>query len=185
MTDEPQLIIHPRLRRHRDAIAQHLGLSDPAELDAALDDIATLLHRCGYHLRYSLAERAAHLARKRRSRSTCRSTAQRKGRKAGSANWAARQLGLGLATIWFEQCGAAPTRRIDAYGSGKPHGPYRDFVATIWALLPERARPQRKGHVPDVDHFVRVSIEAFNDARASADESQRRGLLPEATWNRE
>lgn len=182
MTSQAEPVFHPRLQHHREAIAQHLGVSDSTEIDAALADIATLLYRCGYHVRYSLAERAARIARKRRSRSARGSTAQRRGRKPGSANWAARQLGLGLATIWFEQRRTAPTRRVDAYGTGKPHGPYRDFVATIWTLLPERARPRRKGHVPDVDHFVRMSIDAFHEAQASADESQRRGLLPEATW---
>ena len=138
--------------------------------------------RDSYHVAFTSEERATHLQRRRRS--SCSGRARR-GRPPGSANWASRQLGLGLATIWFELSGAAPARRFDGYGDRGEHGPYREFVACIWEALPERARPKRKGHVPAVDHFVRTSIEAFHEAQASADESQRRGLLPEATWNRE
>jgi len=176
-----QATLHPRLLARQEQLGRALGVDDPTELVAALGAIQTLLQRCGYHLAFARAEREHPLPRRRGSGAE----SGPQGRPPGSANWASRQLGLGLATLWFEQRGSQPTRRFDAYGSGRPHGPYRDFVAMIWALLPALARQQRKGHVPDVDHFVRLSIDAFRKAQASGAESQRRGLLPESTWNPE
>jgi hypothetical protein len=175
--------MHPRLALRQQAIAKHLGLDDPVEIDAALEDLETLLVRCGYHWRYTLQQRAEYLARRRGSRTSSRSSERRRGRPRGSANWASRQLALGLAMIWAEQRGGAPTRRVDGYGDFVESGPYRDFVACVLEALPDRARPKRKGHLPSVDYFVRKSIEEFHDARGSADEARRRGLLAEELWN--
>jgi hypothetical protein len=187
-----QTAFHPRLQARRDTLGQLLELTDPTELAAALDDIQTLLHRCGYHLRYSAFNRALHVARRRGSRAA-RHSGRGRGRPAGSANWATRQLGLGLATIWAEQCGRAPTRRYDAVGErparGVPrldpkgeHGPFRAFVACVMDAMPRRIKATRKGHVPEVDHLVRTAIEEFKAAKESSDEARRRGLLEDARW---
>ena len=49
--------VHPRLRWKQQEIGQALGVDDPTELGAALEDIATLLARCLLHLRNQLASR--------------------------------------------------------------------------------------------------------------------------------
>ena len=175
--------LHPRLLARRETLGQLLGLDDPTELAAALDDINTLLHRCGYHVAFAHDERLRHLHRRRGS-SAVGGARARRGRPRGSANWASRQLGLGLATIWFELTGKAPTRRFDAIGDIGEHGPYRAFVACVLGMLPRRLRATRKGHVPEVDYLVRVSIDEFKSAQASSDEARQRGLLDEKSLAR-
>ena len=172
---------HPRLLARREPLAQLLKLDDPTELAAALDDIHTLLYRCGYHVDAAHQDRTRHINKRRKSRSIVSAPARR-GRPSGSANWASRQLGLGLATIWSEQTGTPPTRRVDAYGDGREHGPYRTFVACVLDALPRRLRATRKGNVPEIDHLVRVSIEEFKAARASSDKLRQTGLLEERRW---
>ena len=173
--------VHPRLLARRETLGQLLGLDDPTELAAALDDINTLLHRCGYHIAFAHDERSRHVQRKRGSRAVP-PTRARPGRRRGSANWASRQLGLGLATIWFELTGKPPARRFDAIGDLGEHGPYRAFVACVLDTVPRRLRATRKGHVPEVDYLVRASIDEFKEAQASPDEARRRGLLDEGRW---
>ena len=168
--------LHPRLLARRETLGQLLGLDDPTELAAALDDINTLLHRCGYHIAFAHDERLRHLHRRRGS-SAVGGARARRGRPRGSANWASRQLGLGLATIWFELTGKAPTRHFDAIGGTGEHGPYRAFVACVHGMVPRRLRATRKGHVPEVDYLVRLSIDEFKSAQASPHEARRRGLL--------
>lgn len=180
-TFPPDTKIHPRLERRGAALAQLLKLGDPEELSAALRDIQTLLARCGYHVDFARDDRVLHINKRRGSRLIV-GTPARRGRPPGTANWANRQLGLGLATIWFEQMGKKPTRRVDSYGDGTEHGPYREFVALVIAALPKRLLATRKGHVPEVDHLVRVSIDEFKAARGSSDEARRRGLIEEPRW---
>ncbi len=180
MTTSPP---HPRLRRRSATLGALLGVDDPTELGAALDDLQTLLYRCGYHLDLARVKRThTQLARRGAGTVEPKLAARRRGRPAGSANWAQRQLALGLATIWADHAGRAPTRRRDAYGTGDEHGPFRDFVICVLSALPKCLLATRKGHVPKVDYVVRVGIEAFKVARQSDDEAQRRGLLDASTW---
>lgn len=172
-------IVHPRLLARRDALGSSLGVDDPTELAAALDDIQTLLYRCGYHVAFAHDQRLQHLCRRRGSRAPVR---PHRGRPRSSANWVSRQLGLGLATIWFELTGKAPARRFDGIGDRGEHGPYRAFVACVLDAVPRRLRATRKGHVPEVDYLVRASIDEFKEARSSPDETRQRGLLDESRW---
>jgi hypothetical protein len=172
---------HPRLLARCEPLAQLLNLDDPAELAAALDDIQTLLYRCGYHIDSSHQDRTRRINQRRDSRSVVGAPGRR-GRPAGSVNWASRQLGLGLATIWSEQTGNAPTRRVDGYGDGREHGPYREFVACVLSALPRPLRATRKGHVPEVDYLVRVSIQDFKVAHGSSNNARSHGLIDEQRW---
>jgi hypothetical protein len=167
-------VIHPRLERQRPAIAAAMALDDPTEITAALEDIQTLLWRCGYHLRFLRTEQV--MKRKQRSR-----RAKRRGRPVGSANWASRQFALGLAEIWRSHTGRPPTRRHDPH-SGSDHGPYHEFVGLVRNLLPSSLRRTRKGHAPSVDYLVRTGIGEFQDAQKSENEARRRGLIEEHRW---
>lgn len=178
------LTVHHRLEARRERLGQLLALDEPTEVTAALQDLETLLVRCGYHVAFALHDRASLLSQRRGSRrepSPSISTRPR-GRPPGSANWATRQLGLGLATIWAEYTGTKPTRRFDGYGDAGARGPYRDFVNCVLSALPKRLRPKRKGHIPDVDHLVRLSIQEHKDAQLAGNEARRRGLLEEHRW---
>ena len=176
--------IHPRLEARREPLARLLNLDDRTEASAALQELQTLLVRCGYHIAFALHERALYLSRRRRSRDVDRTTGTgRRGRPPGSSNWASQQLGLGLATIWFAYTGRPPTRRVDGYGDGQEYGPYRDFVEGVMAVVPRRLRATRKGCIPQVDHLVRIGVNEFNASQVSPMESLRRGLLDERRWN--
>jgi hypothetical protein len=176
--------IHPRLLRIAPQIATLLRVDDRTEIEAALVDLQTLFVRCGYHLGLrrsarqwkqqdaALARRGSLIGRSKRGR----------GRPVGAANWAAGQLGLGLATIWSEHGGRKPTRRFDAIGGSGECGPYWDFVALILSVLPARSQIKRKGQCPKVDHLVRASIDEFKAAREAPEEYRRRGLLDEHRW---
>jgi hypothetical protein len=175
--------IHPRLRRIAPQIATMLRLDEPTEIEAALYDLQMLFVRCGYHLGLRRSARRwkkqdAALARRG---SRIRHSKRGRGRPVG-ANWAASQLGLGLATIWSEHGGRKPTRRFDAIGGSGECGPYWDFVALILSVLPARLQIKRKGQVPKVDHLVRASIDEFKAAREAPEEYRRRGLLDEQRW---
>lgn len=169
-----------RLHDRKKQLASHLALDDDTELNAALEDLHILLDRCGYHIEAAKCDRDAWLRRRRSGRSS----GAPGGRPKGSANWATRQLGLGLATIWYEQRGRAPTRRFDGMGEQGEYGPFHEFVACVIGAIPAEVKATRKGHVPQIDHLVRTAIEEFKAAWASPDEARRRGLLEEARWIR-
>lgn len=178
--------VHPRLKARREQLGSLLNLDDPTEVTAALQELETLLVRCGYHVALARHDRASFLSKRRRSRRSPPTSigAARRGRPPGSSNWANRQLGLGLATIWFQFTGQRATRRVDSYGDGREYGPYRNFVECVVSALPRRLRATRKGHVPEVDHLVRVSLTELEEAKVAPEESRRRGLLDEGRWNR-
>ena len=190
--------LHLRLRSRASALGELLQLDDPTELNAALEDLQVLLTRCRYHLGFALLQRAEYRRRKqRRARldSPGPLAAKRRGRRPGSANWAQRQLGLGLAQIWFDHTGRRPTRRHDGYGTGAEHGPFHTFVSYVLSALRRSLRATRKGHVPTVDYLVRMGIDDFNDVQRApaaefgdplyaSDEAQRRGIIDERRWLR-
>lgn len=149
-------------------------------MSAALEDIQTLLVRCGYHLRQQHFYQP--LKRKRRSRPAGSGTLPRRGRPKGAANWAGRQLALGLAEIWRTHTGRTPTRRI-YWSNGLGYGPYHDFVKMIHALLPHRLQRTWMGQVVSVDYLVRIGIDEFKDATESTSEARQRGLLEEHRWS--
>ena len=172
------------MEARREPLAQFLNLDDRTEETAALQELQTLLVRCGYHIAFALHERALYRRRRRRSGGVDRTTGTgRRGRPPGSSNWASRQLGLGLATIWFAYTGRPPTRRVDGYGDGQEYGPYRDFVGGVMGVVPRRLRATRKGCSPQVDHLVRIGVNEVNASQVSPMESLRRGLLDGRRWN--
>jgi len=179
--EEP--MTHPRLERRRAEIGKALKIDDPTELSAALEDIQTLLDRCGYHVRFQ------HFEAKLRSNATALRTLKptalekRRGRPKGSANWAERQFALGLAEIWRAHSGRRPTRRHNAF-TGRDYGPYHAFVERVRGLLPGSVQRTRKSHVPSVDYLVRVGIEELKQATRSSDEARQRGLIEEHRWLR-
>jgi len=134
-----QATLHPRLLARQEQLGRALGVDDPTELvqRSALSRLVAAL-RLSPRVRPAEREHPSHGAR-------VGSESGPRGRPPGSANWASRQLGLGLATLWFEQRGSQPTRRFDAYGSGRPHGPYRDFVAMIWRCCPRSHDSNARG----------------------------------------
>lgn len=177
---------HPRLRRANASLAELLGLSDPTEYAAAIDEVQTLLIRCGYHVRAARDQRrwqAQRVAVTRQDRLA--PTKRRRGRPVGSANWAQRQLALGLATIWADHGGKRPTRRFDAIGERGAYGPYREFVIAVLDMVPRALRITRKGGIPDVEWLVRDGINAYHETMASSDEARRRGLLAASDWQRD
>jgi hypothetical protein len=161
-------------------LARLLGNDDPEEVRAVLDELASLLARIGYHWRSALASKAQRNRRTvRRSRASMQPTTKR-GRTRGSVNFAARQLGLGLAVIWNEQTGRPPSRRESRPGSHRPS--YPNFVAAIAVLVPMLFRKTEPSALPDVEYLVRVSIRDYRAAMAAPEEYRRRGLLDEQQW---
>lgn len=161
-------------------LARLLGNDDPDEVTAVLDELASLLARIGYHWRSALASKAQRNRRSvRRSRSSMQPTRKR-GRTRGSVNFAARQLGLGLAVIWNEQTARPPTRCESRPGSRRPT--YTNFVAAIAVLVPTLFRKAEPSALPDVEYLVRASVRDFRAAMAAPEEYRRRGLLGEQQW---
>jgi hypothetical protein len=161
-------------------LARLLGNDDPEEVSAVLDELASLLARIGYHWRSALASRAQRNRRTvRRSRASMQPTTKR-GRTRGSVNFAARQLGLGLAVVWSEQTGRPPSRCESRPGSQRPS--YTNFVAAIAVLVPMLFRKTEPSVLPDVEYLVRVSIRDYRAAMAAPEEYRRRGLLDEHQW---
>lgn len=154
---------------------------DPAELSAALEDIQTLLNRCGYHLRFQHVEAKLKSERKTRRVPRAMVTQRGRGRPKGSANWADRQFALGLAEVWRTHSGRQPTRHHNGI-TGRDGGPFHAFVELIRRLLPTPFQRTRKSHAPSVDYLVRIGIDELRDATASSLESRRRGLIEEHRW---
>ena len=145
-----------------------------------LEDLATLLTRCALHLKHQLVTRHdVHSWQLRKLRAI--RGAGRRGRPAGTADFAARQLGLGLALVWWEQTGRRPTRTYSSI-LGIEKGAYRGFVQLIVDALPRRVLRKHNGRWLDIDYLVRTSIADCTEARGSSEESRRRGLLDERHW---
>ena len=172
--------VHPRLRWKQQEIGQALGVDDPTELGAALEDIATLLARCLLHLRNQLASRREVGTWQARKLRATHGPAKR-GRPSGAADFAARQLGLGLATLWCEHTGRRPTRTYSPV-LGLEKGAYRRFVQLIVDTLPGTVLRKQNGRWLDIDYIVRQSAVDFDQARRSREEYQRRGLIDEIPW---
>jgi hypothetical protein len=170
-----------RLRSILDAkIARTLGADDPVEVDALLQEIESVLARAGYHWRSSLAKRARRNRRgERRVKAALTGTGTR-GRPRGVQNFAARQLGLELATIWFERTGRPPTRYEPSANLRRVS--FMEFVAAVAGLMPLMFRKSGRPAVPGVDYLVRTSTADFRAARAAPEEYRRRGLLDESVW---
>lgn len=171
-----------RLHKRSGLLSEVTGIDEPPELEALLQDIQTLLYRCGYHVRLTHLQRHSKVALPVARSQDTNAILPRRGRPPGTANWASHQLALGLAMTWFEYTGRVPVRRVDGYHGGREHGPYYDFVTAILSGLPRVLRATRKGHVPAIDHVVRQGIDAFKIARAHPDEARQRGLLDPACW---
>jgi hypothetical protein len=176
--------IHPRLVSIREELSVLLRLDDPTEIDAVLADLQTLVYRCLLHVRLATVHRKeirGRGVRGKRARTTA--AAPRKGRRRGAANFAARQLGLGLAFIWSEQTGRRPARVYDgALEIGR--GDYRAFVQLVVDALPERLVRKHNGRLLEVDYMVRVSTRDFDAARMAPEDYRRRGLIEEGPWMR-
>ena len=105
-----------------------------------------------------------------------------RGRRADGVNFAYHQLGLGLAVIWFTVTGRRPTCRWDGIGHSGEGGRFHAFVSDVLAILPTRLRVMRKDHLPRIDRFVRVSVEACKEALAAPEAYRQLGLLDERRW---
>jgi hypothetical protein len=161
-------------------LAHLLGNKDPDEIKAAFAEIAVLLARIGYHWRGALARKAQRNQRVvRRSRSSMQ-PAMKRGRPRGAQNFAARQLGLGLAVIWSEHTGRPPSRYEPGLESRRPS--YMEFVAAIAAAVPLLFRKSTASELPSVEYLVRTSSRDFQAALAAPDEYRRRGLIDEHLW---
>ncbi len=145
-----------------------------------LDDLATLLTRCALHLKHQLVtRREIHSWQGRKLRAI--RGAGRRGRPAGAVDFAARQLGLGLALIWWQQTGRRPTRTYSSI-LGLEKGAYRAFVQLVIDALPRRVLRKHNGRWLDIDYLVRTSATDCAEALGSSEESRRRGLLEERSW---
>jgi len=176
--------IHPRLRDVRRVLRRFLGLRNATEIHAALEDIQTLLIRCGYHLHLLRTER---LWKRRDGKRAYRDPhlhhlKRQRGRPVDGVNLAYHQLGLGLAEIWFTYTGRRPGRCFDSIGDKRDGGPLLGICRPRSGVLPTRLRMKRKGHLPRNDTFVRASIEAFKASRNAEEEHRRRGLIDEQRW---
>jgi len=150
---------------------------DAAELRSLLEDVETLIFRCGLHHRSALLRNAWRNRRATRRRRAVEAGGHKAGRPAGAANFAAQQYGLGLAMIWFEYTGRPPSR----YASKALHGGYPRFVERLVDTAPPRLRAA-DGPPPSVEYLVRTSIALFRAARRAPEEYRRRGLLDEQEW---
>lgn len=101
----------------------------------------------------------------------------------GATNFAARQLGLGLAFLWSEQTGRRPGRTHDAI-QGVEGGDYYAFVVLVLGALPRRVLRKGKGQITAPDYVVRTSIKDFIEARNAPEDYRRRGLIEEGPWLR-
>jgi hypothetical protein len=175
--------VHPRLWRLRRAIRRQLGLRDVREILAVLDELRTLLVRCGYHVRWKHAQRAWKRQRSALpfNRFTNGGPNPARGRPRGSEDLALRQLGLGLAQLWLDLTGRQPGRRY-SWATKREYGPYREFVQRVVDLPPRSLRVRRKGAVPSVDFLVRASIDELRAAQNAPEEYRRRGLIDEGRW---
>lgn len=107
-----------------------------------------------------------------------------RGRPAGSASLAARQLARELAKIWHEWTNRMPTRSVfiskeSQYSEG---GPFHAFISEVLAAAPNELRRTRKGVLPKVDSFVRLAKAELDAAYGSDSDAERTGLLPEEDW---
>jgi hypothetical protein len=173
--------IHPRLRRVAKPIAATLGLSDQVEVDAALDDIQTLIYRCGYLLDFTHAESAwkrGQKVQRRLARGRGASVPRRAaGRPRGAVDSSAAQLGLGLATIFAQHTRLNPGRRWDLMNDCE-YGPYYRFVQLVVDALPMVEWRQKRA-VPNVSYLVRQSSRKHRQVQQMGTEAEHRGLLTE------
>jgi hypothetical protein len=107
-----------------------------------------------------------------------------RGRPAGTASLAARQLARELGRIWHEWTNRLPARSVfvgkDAqYSEG---GPFHRFIADVLAVAPDGLRKTRKGVLSKVDSFVRLAKAELEVAYLSDSETEDRGLLAEEDW---
>jgi hypothetical protein len=163
-----------------ECVTRALGVDDPVEIMAVLQDIETLLARVGYHWRSALAQKAGRNRRSERRSRALQPTPKRRGRPANTQNFATRQLGLGLALIWNEQTRRPPSRYEST--SNVTHRSYTAFVAAIAAVVPMLFRKTIPSAPPEVDYLVRISIRDYRAAMAAPDEYRRRGLIDEQLW---
>ena len=106
---------------------------------------------------------------------------QTRGRPLNSVSLAFRQFALGLATVWRDHRGTAPTRIYSVYRS-REYGPFRDFVELIANTIPASVRAPRGRRIPEVDYLVRAAIEEFHAAAISKDPRRLRGHIDERAW---
>jgi hypothetical protein len=161
-------------------IARTLGADDPAEIDALAQEIETALARAGYHWRSSLAKRARRNRRTGRRVGATPTGTRISGRPSGAQNFAARQLGLELAVIWFERTGRPPTRYESNLRSHETS--FTEFVAAIAGMMPLMFRKASPSPMLGVEYLVRTSIADFRAAKAAPEEYRRRGLIDEQLW---
>lgn len=170
-----------RQQRLRRTLAETFGLDEAVEIDAVLDDVLTLLWRCGSHQRLQARQRTVRQPPMLGNPVGPASVAVRRGRTKGAVNFAARQLGLGLAVIWAEQTGRRPTRGVGTE-AGRVQGAYFRFVKAVLAVIPRRLLTKRKGQVPGLDAFIRQSIADYQACLTHPEENRRRGLIDDSLW---
>jgi hypothetical protein len=91
------------------------------------------------------------------------------GRPPGSDDQASRECALRMADTYLRFTGKSPTRRYDFYSgeSGAEYGPFRDFVAAMLSLIPDRLlrslHPHALGTTKAIDHITRLGIEQLKE----------------------
>jgi hypothetical protein len=163
-----------------ECVTRSLGVDDPVDTMAVLQEIEILLTRVGYHWRSALVQKAGRNRRSERWSRALQPSPKRRGRPANAQNFAARQLGLGLALIWSEQTRRPPSRYEST--TKVTHRSYTAFVAAIAAVVPMLFRKTVPSALPDVEYLVRTSIRDYRAAMAAPDEYRRRGLIDEQLW---
>ena len=153
---------------------------DSTERAAVLEDLKTLVDRCGYHQDSANEQRAMINRRAVRNSRAAHGQARRCGRPRGARNFAGRQFGLGLATIWSELTGCPPSRYEPGRDSAR--GCYVEFVELVAEAVPAPARRKSSSTEAGTDYLVRTSIMDFRAARNAPEEYRRRGLIDEGLW---
>ena len=100
---------------------------------------------------------------------------------AGAQNFAARQLGLGLAVIWFEQTGRPPSRYESDLRNRRPlvhgvRGSHRRYGAS--AVPQDQSLANARRRVPGPHQHAGT----FGPRMAAPEEYRRRGLIDEQLW---
>ena len=102
----------------------------------------------------------------------------RAGRPAQSDSLATRQFALSLAHLYSVHASRPPGRRVD-WKTGKELGPFREFVETLYGLLPFEFQFYKNSRPRGIDGLVKMAVAEYRDARMRYHETGN----PTHLWN--